>query len=104
MKKVLLLVVIVSSLILAGCGNKNNVTSSKADSNKSSVTTSTGEATGEAGNTKEDVKTIKPGTVKKLTPAQKAEVNNKLDSAITNIKESLNSLDDVKDINLDSVN
>ena len=98
MKKVLLLFVIVSSFVLAGCGNKNNVTSSETDGNKASITNSTGTST------KDNIKTVKPGTVKELTPTQKSEVNNKLDSAISNIKESLNSLDDVKDINLDSVN
>ncbi|MDD7792741.1 hypothetical protein [Clostridium sp. 'White wine YQ'] len=99
MKKVLLIVVIFSSLVLAGCGNKNNVTSSETDgNNKASVTNSTSTST------KDNIKTVKPGTVKELTPTQKAEVNNKLDSAISNIKDSLNSLDDVKDINLDSVN
>ncbi|WP_238884636.1 hypothetical protein [Clostridium sp. YIM B02551] len=104
MKKVLLLIIIISSLVLAGCGNKNNVTSNGTDGNSASVTTSAGEATDKSASTNGNVKTVKPGTVKELTPAQKAKVNNKLDSAISNIKESLNSLDDVKDINLDSVN
>ena len=114
MKRVVLLTVIISTLIFSGCASKSSIGNDTAKQLKSSTTSGVGgnstsdEATittsEKVDNTQYNFQPLKPGTVKQLTPTQKSQVNNKLNSVITNIDNSLNSLDDIKDIDLDSVN
>lgn len=130
MKRIIFLTFIISALIFSGCTNKGNVAttknddiistnitkaqtknsttnqsqdSSKATSTETSktVVTSTAEKSQE---TQPNFKPLKPGTIPQLTSAQKAQINGKLDSAISSINSSLNSLDNINDVDLSSIN
>ena len=84
--------------ILAGCAGKNASNSSSSSKNASSINAS---KTGAA--TSKDAKNVKNVAVPKLSSSKKAEVNTKLGSAISDIKSSLQSLDDT-DVDLNSLN
>ncbi|MBL4936618.1 hypothetical protein JK636_12700 [Clostridium sp. YIM B02515] len=118
MKNKIAAAVLLSALIFTGCQGKNI-----QDTNKSAVSPvsqeqtsgsiSSNTATGnrensdvsEAGSNKTDsiqnnLKPVQPGTVPKLNQSQKSQINSKVMPVINNIKDSLKSLEDVKDINL----
>jgi len=123
MKRIIFLTFIISILIFSGCSTKSNVATTKNEdtistnnsptnqSQDSSKATSTETSTTIATSTTEksqdpnhNLKPLNPGTLSQLTSAQKAQVTSKLDSAISSINSSLNSLDNINDVDLSSVN
>ncbi|HEY5561682.1 MAG TPA: hypothetical protein VIK72_08005 [Clostridiaceae bacterium] len=106
MKKVILLTLLIASLIFYGCQSKSSITSSQVKSKvqPNTVTSTPPKAT------KEDVTSDIPNITQKSTesitqpnPIEKELANNKLDTTINSINSSLDTLDDVQDINLNSV-
>lgn len=110
MRKFILLISFLLVFSLAGCSNasKQNTTAEKNSTKSSSAgNTSATKSDGAANSSSSsDSKTqsssaaIKPGTLPQLSSTQKSEVNDKLSTTINDIQNSLNSLDDVNDINI----
>lgn len=111
MKKQFIAVTLVFSLLLIGCSGKSSYGNSANANGSSSVTAaSSGQGTAETsggGNKRAEVNTnfkpVKPNTVPKLTPQQKAQLDSKLNSTLKSIDNTLKSLQDAPDINLNSV-
>jgi hypothetical protein len=102
MKIKLVAVLFISVFIFAGCqstGSSNKNESATSPSGTPVVT-----SIEKAVSTKNTFQPIKPGTVPQLSGIQKSQINDKLNTVISDINSSLNSLDDVMDINLNSVN
>ncbi len=115
MKNKIAAAVLISALIFTGCQGKN-----AHDTNKSAVSPVSQEQTSgsissntaagnkensnvsEAGSNKTDSiqNNLKPGTVPQLNQSQKSQIDSKVKPVVNNIKDSLKSLEDVKDINL----
>ncbi|MBC8061145.1 MAG: membrane lipoprotein lipid attachment site-containing protein [Clostridiaceae bacterium] len=117
MKKIFFLLFIISTLTVSGCNNKSNITTTKNDNISStnntktsnqpqnaSIEITTPSATEKSQENQPNIKLLKPTTIPQLTSAQKAQVNNKLDSVISSINSSLNSLDSINDVDISSVN
>lgn len=116
MKKRLMIICIVSAFILVACSGKASNTSPPAVSNASSSTLS-GESDSKILSKKSDqsadsskitdvyseFKPVKEKSIPQLTTQQKSKLDSKLNSALKSIDNALNSLQDVPDINLDSL-
>lgn len=111
---------VLSVLLLAGCQSKGAANSKLTTVPPSKGTVST-QATKADTNTKDgnsavvapknnnksitaDLKAATPGTIPQLSQNQKSNLKSQVDSAFSSINDSLNSLDDVKDLDLSSVN
>ena len=101
MKKLFVLLFI-SVFIFAGCKAKANPTSSKVEtlSNTKTIVTSNEKID----TPKSAFQSVKPVTVPQLSQTQKSQIDDKFNTVLNNINSSLDSLDEVKDINLNSVN
>lgn len=100
MKKILS-VLLVSALVLSGCSGKGSI-DSKSNGAGSQVTQEAAAAQDRV-EIKTDFQAAKPGTVPQLSVQQKTQVDAKLNSALKNIDNALNSIQDVKDIDLGSL-
>jgi PBP1b-binding outer membrane lipoprotein LpoB len=94
MKKKLVAMLFISVFILVGCQSTSGISP-----NGKAVVTSNDKRD----NTQYHFQPLKPGTVPQLNQSQKSQIDDKLNSVISNINSSLNSLDEVKDIDLNSV-
>lgn len=100
----------VSVIILGGCGTsavtKSNETASKNSSGTISKSASTENGTTSAAtgksNTASNTKiSVNSSPNKALSSTAKTNVNNEIKPVVTSIDNALNSLDDIKDINVD---
>ncbi|ERI91525.1 hypothetical protein HMPREF1982_03169 [Clostridiales bacterium oral taxon 876 str. F0540] len=117
MKNKIAAALLLSALIFTGCQGKDI-----QETNKSAVSpVSQGQAPGSISNSAEtgsndsskasedssaktdsvqnNLKPVKPDTVPQLNQSQKSQIDSKVKPVINNIKDSLKSLEDVKDIN-----
>lgn len=109
MKK-FIIILTVSVIILGGCGTsaviKNNGAASKNPSgtllkSASSENGATSAATAKSNTVSNTQKSTNSSQNKALSSATKANVNNEIKPVVTSIDNALNSLDDIKDINVD---
>lgn len=112
-KRLIFSALISSALIFSGCSSKaansaasnnakNSTNSSTAASanqteNNSSASAASTAATG-------NLKPIKPNTVPQLSTEQKKKIDSKMNSALKSLDNTLKSIQDPSDINLDSTN
>lgn len=109
MKSKIIIALLISIFILAGCQSKGTtaVNASNASSNTSETSISSSQnnaAAPKSKDKKENMKQAKSEGTSKLTDIQKSQIESKFGSAINNINSSLKSLEDFKDIDLSSVN
>jgi PBP1b-binding outer membrane lipoprotein LpoB len=116
MKSKIVAMLIICVFVLAGCQGKSNSPASTSVATPNNATVNQSQTTPSASNnakvtssdqrddTQYNFKPVKPGTVPQLSQALKTEVNTKMSSVINDINSSLQSLDDVKDIDLSPVN
>lgn len=108
-KRLIFCAFITSALIFSGCSSKaanttkNSINSStaafanQAENNSSASAAASTSATG-------NLKPIKPNTVPQLSTDQKKKIDSKMNSTLKNIDNTLKSIQDPSDINLDSTN
>ena len=108
---------ILSGLLLVGCQNNgaansklNTAAPSKGTISKQATTADTtkkdtNSAVEVSKNTiTSDLKAATPGTIPQLNKIQKSNLKSEVDIAFSSIEDSLNSLDDVKNLDLSSIN
>ncbi|MDP4089610.1 MAG: hypothetical protein Q8930_10130 [Bacillota bacterium] len=115
MKKQLIVISLISSLLLMGCSSKGLAANSPSAKGNTSVTAASGgQASQESGTTvstiekkradvKTDFKPVQSNSVPKLTQQQKSQLDSKLNPTLKSIDSTLKSLQDAPDINLNSV-
>lgn len=99
-KRAIFFALIITTSLFSGCQGRSNITVHKDENN---VSEKNNTSTGKLNNTQYNFQPLKPGTVNQLNSTQKAQVGSKLDSVISSINSSLNSLDDIKDIDFSSL-
>lgn len=105
MKNKLLSIIVISTLVLSGCaGKSNNTNNSNSAAPGNKTVSSSQNSSAERVEVKTDFKEIKPGTTPQLSDKQKAEVNAKIGTTISDLNKVLNSIQDAQDIDLNSVN
>ena len=99
-------ILLFASLVFYGCQSKSSLTSSQAKTKPQTSTVTASPST----DTKENVTSNIPDITEESTaainqpnPIQKALADEKLNTTINSINSSLDTLDDVKDIDLNSV-
>lgn len=108
MKRLISVVLLIAIFMFAGCTKKSTDTESiggvkdsavTADKTSGAANSNTPAAQSQSGSS-----TLKPGTMPQLSDKQKRDVNSEINSALNNLDNTLKSLQDPQDINLDSVN
>ncbi|MDP4142881.1 MAG: lipoprotein [Bacillota bacterium] len=116
MKKIIIVLLI--AIVFTGCQSSNTIGSNAKGSNTKENLSQTavnsskdktssknaGASNDKRDNTQYKFQSIKPGTVPRINQTQKTQINNNLVKAMSNVDGSLKSLDDIKDVNLDSAN
>jgi PBP1b-binding outer membrane lipoprotein LpoB len=105
-KKLSFSILIASTIILSGCSSKA-ASSKSAESNKNNTNTAavnTNTSSNSQASVKTDFEPIKPNTVPQLSTEKKKQIDSKMNSALKNLDNTLKSIQDPSDINLDSTN
>lgn len=113
MSKKIIAVLLVSIFMLSGCQSKKNTASGSNAGTAKASTAVTGSALADKSNSgstgskvSSDDKTThsNSGASPELNSSQKAQVKNKLQPVIDNVNSTLKSIEDPKDVNLNSLN
>lgn len=95
MKNKLITAVLLSALLFTGCSGSSSKNTAAASSNNSSSK--------QRVEVKTDFPPVKPNTVPALSSDQKSQINSKLDSTLKDIDNTLKSLQDAPEIDLNSL-
>ncbi|WP_040214245.1 hypothetical protein [Clostridium polynesiense] len=116
MKRLIILSLIIFSFMLSGCGSISRADSgtdtrvgkTEASSEESFKETSkvfqNQEDLKDADSNKTPNQPLKPVSVKELNQKERLEIHNKLNSLLKSIEDSLQSIEEVKDIDLNTIN
>lgn len=105
-KRLIFSALISSALMFSGCSNKaaNSAASNNTKNNTTSSTAASANQTENNSAAAGNLKPIKPNTVPQLSTEQKKKIDSKMNSALKNLDNTLKSIQDPSDINLDSTN
>ncbi|GLC29417.1 hypothetical protein [Clostridium omnivorum] len=105
-KRLIFSALISSALVFSGCSSKaaNSAASNNTKNSTTSSTSASAKQTENNSSTTENLKPIKPNTVPQLSTEQKKKIDSNMNSALKNLDNTLKSIQDPSDINLDSTN
>lgn len=105
-KRLIFSALISSALIFSGCSSKA-ANGAASNNTKNSTTSSTAASANQTENNSTatgNLKPIKPNTVPQLSTEQKKKIDTKMNSTLKSLDNTLKSIQDPSDINLDSTN
>lgn len=104
MKNKVVSILVISALLLSGCSSKNALLNSPNKNSPASSEIQTSSKESERAEVKTNFEAVKPGTLPQLSEKQKSEVDSKIKPTVNDLKNTLKSIQDAQDIDLNSIN